>query len=119
MPGKGAPLAVVTVGVTVIAEVPCGVPITWGVGTTCGLTPPPPPPPHAAMWNTLKTTRTPSVATRSKPHQVLLWREFRNNKKAQQQASRETTRNHVNGGSCGATGGSKIMVLAMVDTVTT
>jgi hypothetical protein len=119
MPRKGVPPEVVTVGVTVIVDVPCGVPITCGVGTTCGLTPPPPPPPHPATWNTLKTTRTPSAATRSKPHRVLPWRKFRSSKKAQQHASRETTRNQVNGGSCGAIGGSKIMELARVDTFTT
>ena len=119
MPGKGVPPEVVTVGVTVIVDVPCGVPTTCGVGTTCGLTPPPPPPPHPAMWNTLKTTRMPSAATRSKPHQVLPWRELRNSKKAQQHASRESAHHQINGGTCGGTGGGKIMVLATVDTFTT
>ena len=110
------PVAVVTDGVRVMVDVPCGVPITCG-GLALA-----PPPPHPAASNTHTDVRTASAATRSKAALELQRCNLeakRSSTKAPQPTSKENTCNRINGGSCGGCCGGMIMVFAVVATVTT
>src|SRR5258708_4697188 len=116
MPGRGVPVDVVTDGVRVMVDVPCGVPITCG-GLALA-----PPPPHPAASNTHTDVRTASAATRSKAALELQRCNLeakRSSTNAPQPTSKENTCNQINGGSCGGCGGGMIMVFAVVDTATT
>ena len=115
------PDEVVTDGVRVMVDVPCGVPITRGVGATCGLALVPPPA-HPTAPNTDSDARTASAATRSNAalaFQRCNLEAKRSSTKAAQHASNENTRSQTNGGSRGVCGGDTFMVLAVVVTVTT
>src|SRR4029077_14558948 len=99
----------------------CGVPITRGVGTTCGLALGPPPP-HPAASNTHSDARTASAAPRSKAALELQRCKLepkRSNTRVPQHASSENMRNQTNGVSCGGCDGGTIRVLAVVPRVTT
>ena len=116
------PDEVVTDGVKVRVDVPCGVPITRGVGATCGLALVPPPA-HPTAPNTDSDARTASAATRS--NAALAFQRWNleakrsSTKAAVQHASNENTCSQTNGGSRGACCGGTLMVLAVVVTVTT
>lgn len=116
------PDEVVTDGVKVRVDVPCGVPITRGVGATCGLALVPPPA-HPTAPNTDSDARTASAATRSNATLAFqgwnLEAKRSSTKAAVQDASNENTCSQTNGGSRGACGGDTFMVLAVVLTVTT
>lgn len=115
------PVEVVTVGVRVMVDVPCGVPIIRGVGTTCGLTLAPPPA-HPAASNTHTDAKTANAATRSKAADELKRCNLeakRSSTRAPQVVSSEDPRNQTSGGNCGACGRSTTRVFAVVFTVTT
>src|SRR5216684_6436456 len=103
-----------------MVDVPCGVPVTWGVGTICGAAAEPPP--HAA---TPKKQISASVASGVADSRGVcaLKRRARKNKNSSssiaQDASVEIARRVTKGGTCGAAGRVTTIVLAVVATLTT
>jgi hypothetical protein len=106
-----APVDVVAVGVTVIIDVPAGVPTVCG--TFCGVTAPEPPPQPAIA------SRQKAVTAVARPVIRVMARSLEmaaKRARAPQHAISTYTRNHISGGSWSR---GFIMVLFVVATVTT
>ena len=115
------PVDVVTDGVSVMVDVPCGVPITCGAGIFWG-TALPPAPPHPAASKTPSDARQASAAMRSKPAIELercLLAAQRSSAKSPQHTTNDNTCSQTNGGTFGVCSGGTNIVLAVVVTVTT
>ena len=114
------PVEVVTEGVSVIVDVPDGVPATCGtgVGMVCGLTlaAPPPQPAVSKRQSVARTITAAAGVKRAIGFKACSLKSWRNSARAKQHANSESTRSQVNGGSWT---GTTISVLFVVATLTT